>query len=48
MVDWPFKVLLVSVRVVFSSVTLFLPSMTTPSEAVAMRLAFFTVMSAVE
>ena len=48
MVDWPFKVLLVSVRVVFSNVTLFLPSITTPSEAVAIRLAFFTVISAVE
>lgn len=48
MVDWPFRVLLVSVRVVFSRVTLFLPSITMPSEAVAMRLAFFTVMSAVE
>ena len=37
-----------SVKVVFSRVTLFLPSMTTPSEAVAMRLAFLTVISAVE
>ena len=37
-----------SVKVTFSSVMLFLPSMIAPSEAVAMRVAFFTVMSAVE
>ncbi len=48
MADWPFRVLFVSVKVVFSRVTLFLPSMTIPSEAVAVRVAFLTVISAVE
>ena len=47
-VDWPFSSLFVSVSVTFSSVILFLPSIIAPSEAVAVRVAFLTVMSAVE
>ena len=48
MVDCPFRVLLVPVRVQFSSDTLFFPSITTPSDAFAISVAAFAFILAVE
>mgnify|MGYP004528194723 CR=1 FL=1 len=48
MVDLPFSLLFVSSNSQSSIVTEFLPSITIPSEALEINLAFFTVISAVE
>ena len=47
-VDWPFNLLLVSVKVTLFKVTELAPSITTPSYAVASKVALDTVISAVE
>ena len=47
-VDCPFNLLFVSVKLTLSIVTEFLPSITIPSDAFATNVASLTVMSAVE
>lgn len=47
-VDCPFSFVLLSVKSQFSIVTVLAPSITIPSDALATRVASFTVMPAVE